>query len=328
MIVDTKLDDENKENYIVQNLENLNNNLEEDETTRNVGIVGSTVKEITNDCQKDSILKSRTVLETTKTSPSFSEEKIEVIENQLESYVKDVNYESNPKNALPTESENNNQIKSVDEEQAQTLSVSNVKNNSESNTEEADKNNVPELGNSVSNYELKETKQIEVEDSESRSNYISNTTEEIVSIIKRSPSDVSDGSKKIILKQENSDATDQLSEASVQDLKSSPKQKNQNNKSSTHRVKFTEELPTKSTLQYNAALTSSPSQIKSSRMGGTSNGETTPGHNRHSDEQSPGQVKIGSDPQECSEELPPQVMISSGEYPSKETSAFGTKIDR
>ena len=63
-------------------------------------------------------------------------------------------------------------------------------------------------------------------------------------------------------------------------------------------------------------------------MGGT--GETTPGHNRHSGEQTSLQVKIGSEHQETSEDIqntPPHVMITE-EVPSKEARAFGTKIDR
>jgi hypothetical protein len=113
MIVDSKLDDENKENHIVHNLENINNNLAEVETPRNVEIVGSTLEEIGNDCQKDSISKPGPILEPRETSLSFSEEKIKLIENQVKSNVKDAHFEPNTKKSSATESENNNIIKCV-----------------------------------------------------------------------------------------------------------------------------------------------------------------------------------------------------------------------
>ena len=87
MIVDTKLDDENKENCSFQsNLENTNNNVQgEDETLRNVEIVGSKNEKIVNESQKESDAINSNLLETTTsslTSSCLSEEKIEVIERQ------------------------------------------------------------------------------------------------------------------------------------------------------------------------------------------------------------------------------------------------------
>jgi hypothetical protein len=143
MTVDTKLDDENKENNIVHNLENINNNLAEDETPRNVEIVGSILEEIGNDCQKDSISKPGPILEPRETSLSFSEEKIKLIENQVKSNVKDAHFEPNTKKSSATESENNNIIKCVHDEQAQTVSISNVKNHSEFDNDEHDNNSGP-----------------------------------------------------------------------------------------------------------------------------------------------------------------------------------------
>ena len=65
MIVDTKFEEENKEN--IQNLENTNNNLGEDESIRNVEIVGSTIEKIVNDCQKDPYSKDSNIIETSTT---------------------------------------------------------------------------------------------------------------------------------------------------------------------------------------------------------------------------------------------------------------------
>ena len=79
-------------------------------------------------------------------------------------------------------------------------------------------------------------------------------------------------------------------------------------------------------MKYPTDKTITQRESSSSKMGGTSTGETTP--NRHPVEQSQGQVKLGSDAQEFSEELPPQVLISGEEFPSKEARAFGTKLDR
>ena len=85
MIVDTKLDDENKENCSFQNnLENTNNNiLGEDETLRNVEIVGSKVEKIVHESQKETYAINPNISETTTsslTSSCLSEDKIEVIE--------------------------------------------------------------------------------------------------------------------------------------------------------------------------------------------------------------------------------------------------------
>ena len=320
MIVDTKFEEENKEN--IQNLENTNNNLGEDVSIRNVEIVGSTIEKVVDDCQKDSYSKDSNIIETSTTiqsSSCSSEEKIEVIENHTENSIKEIHFETIDEEPFLETSENNNVISN--EQQEEKLDASNIENSIEYNTEQQSEIDIKESYHCESNDQIEEAKQIEVEITESKTKSISNTSEEIVSIIKRTPSDASDASKKNILKHENSDALDQYSDAS----QSSPNQKN--HKSSTqHRVKFTEQLPTKSTLQYNPALTSSPSQSSSSKMGGTSTGETTP--NRHPVEQSQGQVKLGSDAQEFSEELPPQVLISGEEFPSKEARAFGTKLDR
>ena len=324
MIVDTKLDDENKENCSFQsNLENTNNNvLGEDETLRNVEIVGSKNEKIVNESQKESDAINSNLLETTTsslTSSCLSEEKIEVIENQTESSIKCIQFETIAEEPYLTANDNNN-ITRNDEEKQEPDTLKD-ENKIESNAEECSETNISEHIHCLNENGINDSKQNEVTFTETHSQFTSNTSEEIVSIIKRSPSDASDGNRKNILKHENSDAIDQFSDAS----QSSPNQKN--HKSSTqHRVKFTEELPTKSTLQYNPALTSSPSQSSSSRMGGTSTGETTP--NRHPGEQSHGQVKLGSEAQEFSEELPPQVMISGEEFPSKEANPFGTKIDR
>ena len=153
---------------------------------------------------------------------------------------------------------------------------------------------------------------------------ISNEDNSIVSIIKRSPSDVSERGCVNDLEVERTDARGSNSDTTTNDSKSSQNQRAQNQKSSTHRVKFTEELPTKSTYQFNSSLKSSLSQNTSS-MGGTSIEESTPGQNRHAEQQ-----HISQDPHDIPEDLhnvPPHVMITE-EYPSQETRAFGTKIDR
>ena len=152
---------------------------------------------------------------------------------------------------------------------------------------------------------------------------ISNEENSIVSIIKRSPSDVSERGCGNDLEVESTDAQGSNSDTTT-DSKSSQSQRAQNQKSSTHRVTFTEELPTKSTYQFNSSLKSSLSQNTSS-MGGTSIEESTPGQNRHAEQQ-----HMSQDPHDVSEDplnVPPHVMITE-EYPSQETRAFGTKIDR
>ena len=152
----------------------------------------------------------------------------------------------------------------------------------------------------------------------------SNEENSIVSIIKRSPSDVSERGCGNDLEVESTDARGSNSDTTTDDSKSSQSQRAQNQKSSTHRVKFTEELPTKSTYQFNSSLKSSLSQNTSS-MGGTSIEESTPGQNRHAEQQ-----HMSQDPHDVSEDphnVPPHVMITE-EYPSQETRAFGTKIDR
>ena len=66
-------------------------------------------------------------------------------------------------------------------------------------------------------------------------------------------------------------------------------------------------------------------------MGGASiDATTTPGHNKEFGEQSSLQIKTDSDHQELSENFqsgPPHVMITE-EFPSRESNAFGTRIDR
>ena len=333
MKVNTKLEEEDKENYTFYNLENINNNPGGPEKVQDVE--GNNIgNQIESDYHISSLNILNNITQVTYESDTISSS----------SDAKDKGGDSKDENTVVTRDTQDVDSRDklhVTEELSIDLSITpeskqnpnvdkiGVEKDYETITKVQDISNSPTNDVCPSTVSLNEVNELYVDVQESKNKHGSNPTEEIVSIIKRTPSDVSESGKKTVLQKENTEnVLDLFSETALKEIKSSPNQRNYIHKSSTHRVKFTEELPTKSTLQYYPAITSSPSQNNSSKMGGT--GETTPGHNRHSGEQTSLPVKISSDHQETSEDLqntPPHVMITE-EFPSKEARAFGTKIER
>ena len=320
MKVNTKLEEENKENYIFHNLENIEDSNEQVDGKEQADLSCFEEKRERN----SPITAEQSVGQLTSVTSSCvvpsdhfeeqSEENVPIEKDSARSDLQlvDLNGQWND----PTDETSRLCINS---EQKQLIS------SNEHDSKEKDSTSDKELSITNDNSDhLDNCGNIILNETQNplRAN-ISNEENSIVSIIKRSPSDVSERGCGNDLEVESTDAQGSNSDTTT-DSKSSQSQRAQNQKSSTHRVTFTEELPTKSTYQFNSSLKSSLSQNTSS-MGGTSIEESTPGQNRHAEQQ-----HMSQDPHDVSEDphnVPPHVMITE-EYPSQETRAFGTKIDR
>ena len=321
MKVESKLEEQHTENHIFHNLENIEDSNEQVDGKEQA--VLSRFEEI-RECDSPIITEHPVDQVTSVTSscvlPSdHSEEKseenvpIEKDSARSDSQLIDLNGQWND----PTDETSRVCINSEQKQLISSNEHDSKENDSTSEKEQSIINDTTDHLDNCGNIILNETQ------NPLRVN-ISNEDNSIVSIIKRSPSDVSERGCVNDLVVESTDARGSNSDTTTDDSKSSQSQRAQNQKSSTHRVKFTEELPTKSTYQFNSSLKSSLSQNTSS-MGGTSIEESTPGQNRHAEQQ-----HMSQDPHDVSEDphnVPPHVMITE-EYPSQETRAFGTKIDR
>ena len=328
MKVDTTKDEENKENYNYHNLENKYKTSGEGDREEGVDI--SNIKEHKDsDCHTSFLQPSSDI--TKGTTTKIYDEKV----IQVENIVKNLSCNSDTSENTSDKEEEKLILSAIsDDDQHTNVEQADAKHDCTSNEKSQDvAHNLQHLDD-CGNVIIDKVKALEFEIKESENKIVSsNTTDVIVPIIKRSPSDISEGSHKVSLKNENSEPSlDPFSESALKNPKSSPNQRNHTNRSSTHRVKFKEELPTKSTLQFNpASILSSSSENSYSIMGGASiDATTTPGHNKEFGEQSSLQIKTDSDHQELSENFqsgPPHVMITE-EFPSRESNAFGTRIDR
>ena len=342
MKVDINLDEENKENYIVSNLNNTNNNLEEIFKVEEVSL-----NNITEDtdfyCNNNSpkYLHNTDKLTATAATPSSSSNE------KGEGEVVTGKYIANEENPTVDSLTKKN---TTGEEKFELTTTS----DEEHYTKKDNYNSENEHVNEAEGYDLKpcadglnaDKTDIILPDEVQKVNSVpevltnkdlTETSEEIVpiitkrTIIKTSPSDVSERSNKDVINKEHSERLEPIPENSTKEAKASPNQRNHKSSTTQHRVTFTEELPTKSsTLLLSSTLTSSLAQTNTSVMGGASNGDTNSGQHRHTGEQSSVQEKLNANTQEMSEDLqnvPPHIIIAE-EVPTKEARAFGTRIER
>ena len=346
--VDVNLDEENKENNIDQNLNNANNNLEETCKVKEASVENITENTLSycNNNSLNNLHNTPTVTATIKTSSSSlndtREDEIINVENKA----------IEEKLMVDSSVVTHNKI----EEHFELFVVSNETHSPEVNDYDlenkhlkyADKHhhkdytdNFNELNANI--HLTNDVKQLTSASEVLTNEDISVITEHIVPIVAKrtitntstsivTASDTPEIGNKEVINGEHSDQLDHVSEITSKELRASPNQRNSKSSATQHRVKFTEELPTKNTLLMSSTITFSQPQNIHSIMGGASHSDTGhSGHDRHPGEETfaiqenltTNIQEISKDPQNVS----PHVIVNA-DVPTKEARAFGTRIER